>query len=852
LVPQSFYGSVSPMRSDIWSLRPAHGSANSARSNNPFGEVDDAAAQWYGVDGQGNYISTGNQPANADDFSERSGGFWEPRESQKGDVARAVFYFYTVYPTQAGSLSGIGDPDMLYAWHLNDPVDAFEQQRNDRIETAQGNRNPYVDYPNIVFRAWFETTVVPGCTNSNACNYASTATTDDGSCILLGAPCDDGDALTLGDVYTDCAAANYGCQGQGPQTLWEETFDDFTSLSYGYNGNTNTAANEPEWSITYGGATDHFYTLNFNGDTMFAGKDLDFDCTWTSRVIDASGFTDLQASVNLRERGRWEGTDYVRFEALLDGETVVLTSISDDFGTTTINPVSISDASEVQLRIVSRTNANGEFIYFDDVRLIGVPNCVDADSDGLCDDLDNCTDVTACNYTDPSAVTCLELDDCGTCGGPGAVLECGCNDIPEGDCDCEGNQADAIGVCGGDCPADSDNDGICDTDDECLGQLDACGVCNGPGAVFDCGCSDIPAGDCDCDGNQLDALDICGGNCASDDDSDGICDDVDSCIGGLDACGVCNGPGAVYECGCSDVPADDCDCNGNQLDALGVCGGDCPADSDLDGICDTDEIAGCTDPNASNYNDTATDADGSCTYVQGSFIELTADLISENGAGAGLNTWRVYAKFSNPGVDLLSVYGTSASPIDLSTSTTWYQDPLGSSVGDGINTALLTESPTLQFDSWITIGAQTSEDGNITTVGLDLTSFEQGDDLTSDEVAGGSWLAIPGEVNGASPDADGRVLIAQLTTDGTVVLDCNLQYREPNGATPVATELSLVFQNGCPEDINGSGMVDIEDILAVLTQFGCTGNCTGDLDGDGDVDVADGLQVLGAFTNLCN
>ena len=92
LVPQSYYGSLSPMRSDIWSLRPSHGSPNSARSNSPYGEVDDAAAQWYGVDGQGNYISTGTIPANPDDFSERSDGVWEPRESQKGDIARAVYY----------------------------------------------------------------------------------------------------------------------------------------------------------------------------------------------------------------------------------------------------------------------------------------------------------------------------------------------------------------------------------------------------------------------------------------------------------------------------------------------------------------------------------------------------------------------------------------------------------------------------------------------------------------------------------------------------------------------------------------------------------------------------------------
>ena len=61
--------------------------------------------------------------------------------------------------------------------------------------------------------------------------------------------------------------------------------------------------------------------------------------------------------------------------------------------------------------------------------------------------------------------------------------------------------------------------------------------------------------DCDCDGNQLDALDVCGGDCVADADADGS-DDVDEC-GELDACGVCNGPGEIYECGCSDIPAGD-------------------------------------------------------------------------------------------------------------------------------------------------------------------------------------------------------------------------------------------------------------------------------------------------------
>ena len=150
-------------------------------------------------------------------------------------------------------------------------------------------------------------------------------------------------------------------------------------------------------------------------------------------------------------------------------------------------------------------------------------------------------------------------------------------------------------MCGGDCAADADADGICDDVDDCVGALDACGVCNGPGEIYECGCADIPEGDCDCDGNQEDALGVCGGDCAEDADADGICDDVDDCVGSLDACGICNGPGAIYECGCSDIPAGDCDCDGNQLDALGVCGGDCTSDANGNGVCDDAEIAGCTD-----------------------------------------------------------------------------------------------------------------------------------------------------------------------------------------------------------------------------------------------------------------
>ena len=63
------------------------------------------------------------------------------------------------------------------------------------------------------------------------------------------------------------------------------------------------------------------------------------------------------------------------------------------------------------------------------------------------------------------------------------------------------------GICGTEDPciglADSDGDGICDNVDDCFGSLDLCGVCNGPGPIFTCGYCDIPEGDCDCSGINL-------------------------------------------------------------------------------------------------------------------------------------------------------------------------------------------------------------------------------------------------------------------------------------------------------------------------------------------------------------
>ena len=210
---------------------------------------------------------------------------------------------------------------------------------------------------------------------------------------------------------------------------------------------------------------------------------------------------------------------------------------------------------------------------------------------GIEEEVVGCTDSNACNFS-PSAITddgsCLELDECGICGGAG---------IAEGYCDCDGNVLDAIDVCGGSCLEDDDDNGVCD-DQEVYGcsyplaENFSSSVTRDDGScIFPCegvvntnvfdwdgdyvvtvtdflmmlsvyGDTDVDldgvwdSGDDCVDTNAcnyandpsepctyIDILGVCGGGCEADEDNDGICDDVDTCIGIEDECGVCNGPG---------------------------------------------------------------------------------------------------------------------------------------------------------------------------------------------------------------------------------------------------------------------------------------------------------------------
>ncbi|GAA4313985.1 hypothetical protein GCM10023183_33990 [Nibribacter koreensis] len=167
-VPQSWFNEVERMRTDIHHLFPTVVQWNSDRGSDPFAEIPDAQTQkWIRLLSSQTSIPT----SNIDEYSEDTGTQFEPREDHKGNLARAVFYFYTMHEGQSfdagkNTVSAVADMQTLYNWHLQDPADARELERNARVQRAQGNRNPYIDYPELVARAYGFATVA--CTPTTA------------------------------------------------------------------------------------------------------------------------------------------------------------------------------------------------------------------------------------------------------------------------------------------------------------------------------------------------------------------------------------------------------------------------------------------------------------------------------------------------------------------------------------------------------------------------------------------------------------------------------------------------------------------------------------------------------------
>ena len=122
---------------DMYHIRPASASENTARSNYPMAWVDTATKEMLaGGASTGSYINTSLK-------------LFEPRDEDKGDVARIYFYLATRWGLD---LTAPVDDDTfatLLEWNIIDPVSDFELARSEYAQSVQGNRNAYADYPEL-------------------------------------------------------------------------------------------------------------------------------------------------------------------------------------------------------------------------------------------------------------------------------------------------------------------------------------------------------------------------------------------------------------------------------------------------------------------------------------------------------------------------------------------------------------------------------------------------------------------------------------------------------------------------------------------------------------------------------
>ena len=158
-LPKSWWGgTVHAAYKDLYHLNPSDAQANSQKSNYPPGHVQ-----------KGDKFDNGSFRMDTAKSSKYGYICFEPAEEYRGDIARAYFYNATAYQDSSWSTDysskGYVDPNnylffseaiqqVLLDWHRADPVSDKEICRAEQISSIQHNRNPFIDYPELVEYIW--------------------------------------------------------------------------------------------------------------------------------------------------------------------------------------------------------------------------------------------------------------------------------------------------------------------------------------------------------------------------------------------------------------------------------------------------------------------------------------------------------------------------------------------------------------------------------------------------------------------------------------------------------------------------------------------------------------------------
>lgn len=149
-------GSENQAYKDIHHLMPCEQKINSSKSNFGMGKVTN-------VKTDNGCTKVGTGPAGSQNIS-----LWEPADKWKGDFARVYMYMVTCYQNLtwegASALNSLDNNDwptfkpwaidIVLEWSAQDPVDEIEIERNEKVFGIQGNRNPFIDFPNLGRYIW--------------------------------------------------------------------------------------------------------------------------------------------------------------------------------------------------------------------------------------------------------------------------------------------------------------------------------------------------------------------------------------------------------------------------------------------------------------------------------------------------------------------------------------------------------------------------------------------------------------------------------------------------------------------------------------------------------------------------
>jgi len=217
----------------------------------------------------------------------------------------------------------------------------------------------------------------------------------------------------------------------------------------------------------------------------------------------------------------------------------------------------------------------------------------------------------------------------------------------------------------------------------------------------------------------------------------------------------------------------------------------------------------------------------SLTIVAGSLLATTAmadytglsyDIIEQTGDGGQAGTWtaRVYADFDNAVDRVDAIFGNADNMLSIDSTNGFYQNTaFGGPTSTSINSAFFPLAASLEWDSYVTIGALYADgtpfDNNaLLDIGIDFSGFEAGGAIASDN---GTWFVTPDDAQGAA-GASMRVLLGQFTMHGAdagsaVFGELNIQGKDSNGDTFQVTGQDFYFEVPAPGAIALLGLAGV-------------------------------------------